>query len=358
MSIGKNRNRRSIRNPAPADDPEAFADRLLEWFAGVRRDYPWRRTGDPYAILVSEMMLQQTQVATVLERGYYLRWMERFPDCATLAAASGEEVLRYWEGLGYYNRARNLQAAARRILDEHQGRFPRDPEAILALPGVGRYTAGAVASIAFGLPEPAVDANIGRVLARLFDFRDPIDVTAGQRQLWDWAAELLPAREPGAFNSALMELGQSHCRAGVDPDCAHCPVAGFCTTDDPRPLPVKRPPKKTVTLDEPVFLLLRNGRVFLEMGAESRRRGFWKLPAMAEDHLDSNRWEEIGRRKYSITHHRVTLIVHAPPPEFTPDPDPARRWFGIDPGASDGVDSIPMASPHRRALEKFRAHFP
>src|SRR5688572_29268824 len=155
-------------------------------------------------------MLQQTQVATVIP--YYERWLSRFPDSSTLAAADESEVLSVWQGLGYYSRARNLHRAARHIVAHHRGAMPDDPEQIRALPGVGRYTAGAVASFAFDLPEPLVDANVARVLARLLNLSEPIDSTAGQRALWKEATELVPQKAPGEFNAALMELGAILCK--------------------------------------------------------------------------------------------------------------------------------------------------
>ena len=159
----------------PLSNPPAFRRTLVAWFGRHARDYPWRRTRDPYAILVSEVMLQQTRIATVLERGFYGNFLTRFPTPAALAAATDDELLRAWEGLGYYRRARMLRDTARAVIKRHGGRFPADPAALLALPGIGRYTAGALLSFAFEIPAPIVDGNIARVLARLFDFHLPID---------------------------------------------------------------------------------------------------------------------------------------------------------------------------------------
>ena len=250
--------------------PEAFARALEQWFAKHRKDYPWRRTQDPYAILVSEVMLQQTQITTVLDRGYYSRWLERFPDFATLAAASEEDVLRTWEGLGYYRRARNLQKLAQVIVAEHRGRMPDDPAAILALPGIGPYTAGAIASFAFHLPEPIVDGNVARVLMRVFDDTTPIDGTEGQKRLWQRAKTLVQAADnPHAFNSALMELGQTLCRVS-DAACAACPVRPHCRTTNPAALPVKA--KRTVITEvtERVFFHRNEDGVLLEQETGKR----------------------------------------------------------------------------------------
>ncbi|MDA0768558.1 MAG: A/G-specific adenine glycosylase, partial [Verrucomicrobia bacterium] len=211
----------------PLRNTRGLRSALLRWFEARREDHPWRRTTDPYAILVSEVMLQQTTVAAVRQNRRFERFLATFPDLPTLAAASEPQLLKAWEGLGYYNRVRNLQKAARAVLEQHQGRFPPDPAALAALPGLGRYTAGAVASFAFGLPVPIVDANIARVLARLFDDPTPIDSSKGQALLWERAAALLDPQHPREFNSALMELGQTHC-ALRSPDCPSCPLRPFC----------------------------------------------------------------------------------------------------------------------------------
>ena len=185
---------------------QELSEALRRWFKAAARTLPWRTTRDPYAILVSELMLQQTRVATVT--AYYDRWMRRFPDVASLAAADEAVVMRTWEGLGYYSRARNLHRAAKKIID-NGGRFPRTLDEIRELPGVGPYTAGAVASFAFGLRAPIVDANIARVIARLRNIREPIDSLAGHRLVWQHAESMLPAHGATArlHNAALMELG-------------------------------------------------------------------------------------------------------------------------------------------------------
>ncbi|WP_394792754.1 A/G-specific adenine glycosylase [Armatimonas sp.] len=202
-----------------------FVSLLLDWYAVHKRALPWRRTSDPYAIWVSEMMLQQTQVATATP--YFERWMARFPTVNALAEAPLEEVLKHWQGLGYYARARNLHKAAKLICEQLGGAFPTTYEGILALPGVGRYTAGAICSIALGLDTPIVDANVIRVLCRVFsipgDPKSPKTLDA----LWEKAEELLPHGQSGDFNQALMELGALHCL--TPPRCTHCPVQSVCT---------------------------------------------------------------------------------------------------------------------------------
>lgn len=318
---------------------ESFQMALAEWFAREGKDYPWRRTADPYAILVSELMLQQTTLAMVLERGHYTRWMAAFPDAAALAAAPEQQVLALWEGLGYYNRARNLQAAAREIVERHGGVFPRGREEVLALPGVGRYTAGAVLSFAFDLSAPLVDGNVARVLARLMDFQEEIDSPAGQRQLWAWAEALVPEKGARLYNSALMELGQRLCVTG-EPVCLLCPVKRWCRATDPASLPRKKPRRAVVLVEEDVLLARHGGAVLLEQEKGRRRGGLWKLPAVAGRPVGRLLWE--GR--YVITHHRVTLRVF----EAAGAPEPLRdgeSWI-----SEARLAEMPMPSPFRRAL--------
>jgi A/G-specific adenine glycosylase len=193
---------------------------MLAFFDERRRELPWRETSDPYRILVSEIMLQQTRVETVVP--YYRRWVQRFPDPASLAEADEEEVLRHWQGLGYYRRARNLQAAAREIVEQWGGDVPGDAKALASLPGVGPYTAGAVGSIAFGQVVPAVDGNVRRVMARLMD-----DPAPGAALLTREVSRLVDPHRPGDFNQALMELGATVCTPR-SPDCPVCPVAEVC----------------------------------------------------------------------------------------------------------------------------------
>ncbi len=204
---------------------ESIASILLDWYGRAGRDLPWRRTRDPYRIWISEVVLQQTRVAQGTD--YYLRFTERFPDVESLAAASEDEVLRMWQGLGYYSRARNLHAAARAVVAGHGGRFPASYEAVRALPGVGEYTAAAVCSAAFGLPVAAVDGNVLRVVSRLFDVAEPVDAAAGRRAVTALAQELLDVRRPGVFNQAMMDFGATCCTP-ARPACAECPLAERC----------------------------------------------------------------------------------------------------------------------------------
>jgi A/G-specific adenine glycosylase len=211
--------------PLEAKVRAAVTQALLDWYGKQRRPLPWRATRDPYCIWVSEVMLQQTQVATVL--GFYERWLRRFPNVEALASADTEDVLKAWEGLGYYSRARNLQRAARDVVSRHAGKLPTSVAELLELPGIGRYSAGAIASIAFARDEPAIDGNIVRVLTRLFGLGgDPKRAPLAGR-LWQLARELLPSGRAGEFNQALMELGATCCTPRV-PRCAECPVRAQC----------------------------------------------------------------------------------------------------------------------------------
>lgn len=296
-----------LARSSPLEAPEEFRAALGEWFGKNGKDYPWRRTSDPYAVLVSEVMLQQTQIATVLGRGFYARFLERFPDVGTLAAAEDDVLLKAWEGLGYYRRARMLRESAKAIRELHGGLFPDDFEAVLALPGVGRYTAGAVLSFAFGKAAPIVDGNVGRVLSRLFDRADPIDCGPMQKWLWETAGALLDRDHPRVYNSALMELGQTHCRPGV-PDCLSCPVASFCRTREPAALPVKAKRQAIEEIDEHAVFSMEGGTILLARQGRGRREGMWRLPV--RDKAAITGLPLLHRRKYGITRYRVTLHVH------------------------------------------------
>ena len=259
--------------------PEDLAQRLLPWYDENARDLPWRRDITPYRVWVSEIMLQQTRIEAA--RGYFLRFMDALPDVAALAGAEEETVLKLWEGLGYYSRARNLHKAAKQIMAEHGGRLPADRDALRALPGVGDYTAGAVASIAFGLPEPAVDGNVLRICARLSRCGGSIGEERVKRAFREELRARYPAERCGDFTSALMELGETVCTPGT-PDCAACPLAGVCAanaagqqTDYPV-MPEKKPRR---IQPKTVLLLCRGGRAALRKRPDrGLLAGMWELP--------------------------------------------------------------------------------
>lgn len=321
------------------EDPEGFRRAVVVWFEREGLDYPWRRTRDPYAVLVSEVMLQQTQIATVLGRGFYSRFMERFPDVESLAAAGDDELLKAWEGLGYYRRARFLREAARAVMARHGGNFPADAEEIRALPGVGRYTAGALLSFAFERPAAIVDGNVARVLSRLMDFHEAVD-GAGLKRLWSWAEGLVDPVHPRAFNSGLMELGQTCCRPGV-PDCLACPVAEWCATREPERLPVKGKKVAVTEVVEHVVLARKGGRLLLRKLEEGRRVGMWRLP----EREAAIGWPELGRWKYGITRYRVTMVVHEAPAGLKPEPGEVWQTAGA-------LERLVMPPVDRKALAK------
>ena len=318
----------------------AFRRLLLRWYRHHERDLPWRKTRKPYAILVSEFMLQQTQVAAVVP--YYNDWLRRFPDFAALAHASENEVLHAWQGLGYYARARNLRASAKLIQDRHGGIFPRQLDAMRELPGVGRYTANAIATFAFDQPVPIVEANTARVLARLFNINAPIDSATGRERLWSSAARLIPKRAAGVFNSALMDLGALVCRP--QPRCAICPVKTFCRATNPETLPVKKPRTRTQHLIETHAFARKRKQILLERSS-GRWRGMWILPPLKLDCFKQSRSSRglIHTSIFPFTNHHVTLRVFAH--RARKIDNRRQRWFEI--GA---LDSIPIPSPHRRAI--------
>lgn len=266
----------AVTPTTPATPAAHVARAILAHFDAHRRRMPWRETADPYAIWVSEVMLQQTRVDTV--RPYYDRWMRRFPSVADLADAEVDEALLHWQGLGYYGRARNLHRAARLVRERHGGEVPRDIAALRALPGIGEYTAGAVASIAFGTPAPAVDGNARRVLARLYDIEDPS--AAGLRRL---AADLVPATRPGDFNQALMELGATICTPRA-PTCTACPVAAWCRArargvQESRPRARRRTARLPHETIDTSVLVRPDGRVLLvRRPATGLLAGLWEFP--------------------------------------------------------------------------------
>ncbi|MEX1023973.1 MAG: A/G-specific adenine glycosylase [Planctomycetota bacterium] len=309
----------------------ALPDELCRWYRAARRALPWRATRDPYRVWVSEVMLQQTRVETV--RGAYRRFLERFPDVGVLAAASEADVLARWSGLGYYRRARALHAAAGEIVAQHGGRFPSDPRAALALTGVGRYTAGAVLSIAYGRAEPIVDGNVARVFARWFLLEDELGTGALERRLWSLAAAAMPAAgEPGAganpgdWNQALMELGATICTP-TSPACQRCPVAELCgarragRVDE---LPRKRPKAPPTPVRLEALVIEHDGaRLVVQRPPSGRMASLWEPPLreVGTQHLWPADFPALGlagfelepgdlaRVKHSITRYTLDVVV-------------------------------------------------
>ena len=303
-------------------------DALIDWFKHNKEDLPWRQTDDPYRIWLSEIMLQQTQIATVLP--YYARFLERFPTVEALAAAPLDDVLKLWEGLGYYSRARNLHRAARMVVEEFGGEFPRTLEGLRTLPGVGPYTAGAVGSIAFGLDVPVLDGNVIRVLARLFNIEDDVRQAGTKRRLWKLAGEIVPAGRAAAWNEGLMELGQRVC-VPRSPRCDVCPVRDFCEAralgvQEQRPIRSQkaRTPHYDVTAG-----VIRDGDghiLIAQRKLDAMLGGLWEFPGgkcdagetlreclrreiREELGIDIEVGPQIAVVKHGYTHFRITLHV-------------------------------------------------
>jgi A/G-specific adenine glycosylase len=309
------------------DRARRLRKRFLAWYDIHRRDLPWRHSRDPYAIWISETMLQQTRVETVIP--YYERFLGRFPDMQTLADADQEDVYAHWAGLGYYSRARNLHSAARRVVDDFAGELPDGAEDLRSLPGVGRYTAGAVASIAFDRPEAIVDGNVKRVLARLLGIRRDVNDKDVAERIWAEAARLADGERPGDLNQALMELGATVCTPRA-PQCSTCPLSRSCDArraGDAEELPRKAAKARVRKVSGVAVWLERRGRVLaVKREAGGLLGGLWELPGgdledgeKPEDGaqrllghhlgLSVSGLSRAGRVKHVFTHRALTLHV-------------------------------------------------
>jgi len=349
-------------------DSGHFTRKLLNWYDRHRRDLPWRvspgapidKRPDPYHVLVSEAMLQQTQVKTVVP--YFRRFIERFPMIEDLAGADEQDVLRLWQGLGYYSRARHLRAAARQIVAEFDGEIPADPAALRTLPGVGRYTAGAVASIAFDRRAPILDGNVARVLCRL----DRITANPRERQiqerLWRRAEEILPERRAGDFNSALMELGATLCTSRA-PKCLLCPVRDDCKafetgTQDRIPAPRKAKPTPLVTRNALCIRHLERSRerfLLEQRPVKGRWAGLWQFITRPQN--GRIRARDLGTIAHGLTHMRYefrVLLVNVPNDDVSRlarwiDPQRATAWVKLD-----ELHNYPMSRPQLRIAQMLR----
>lgn len=322
---------------------------LLRWFGASKRDLPWRRTQDPYAIWVSEIMLQQTQVATVIP--YWWRWMERFPTVDVLASADEQDVLSFWQGLGYYRRCRLLLDGARWVV-EHG--MPTTAEGWLQVPGIGKYTAGAIASIAYGCPAPLVDGNVERVYARLTG--DGAANNELKDAAWRWAGKNLFRERPGDWNQALMELGATVCKP-IAPDCKQCPLMQQCVAFQSwrvNELPAKPKKVQTVQLRHTVWVPIFGERFGLRQIEPGQWwEGMWEFPRILSDgNLDSPElreivgpgWREsVGLVRHSVTHHRIAIDVSFVRCESASD---RLRWV-----SRHELDALPMPAPQRKILK-------
>ena len=351
---------------------------LLAWYRKHHRTLPWRRAPgpgnaaavDPYHTLVSEAMLQQTQVATVVP--YFERFIQALPTLDALARADEQRVLRLWQGLGYYRRARNLHAAARMIVDDFDGEVPADVPALLKLPGVGRYSAGAIASIAHDTPAPIIDGNVARVFARLFHIKQPVDRPDVVKQLWSIAGQLVPKRSPGDFNQALMELGALVCTP-KSPGCLTCPLRKQCKaadTGDPERLPMKLPKKKPKDVTHLVVAVGRGGKyLFEQRPATGLWSNMWQLPTWEDVDPDTARACDDGAQAriagwfadrcgvtpggltaahdftHQTTHRTIRFVVLAAVAEAGRTRPGTGRWHKLD-----QLDDLPLSNPQRTAI--------
>jgi len=341
---------------------------LLRWFAAHARDLPWRHNRTPYRVWVSEVMLQQTQVETV--RDYFLRFMKRFPTVEALAAASQEEVLKVWEGLGYYRRARALQRTARRLVEHHDGELPADVYALQELPGIGLYTAGAIASLAFGIVAPAVDGNVRRVMARALALEQAKTYTVG-----DAVSILIPAHAPGAFNEGLIELGATLCRP-QQPRCLLCPWHNFCKArrlgrQEDFPAPRKR--KEIPHYDVTAAITVRNGDVLIaRRPAEAMLGGLWEFPGgkrqddetlpaalrrelVEEMAITVDVGEQLLMLDHAYSHFRITL--HAFWCRLIEGEPRCSECADLAWVTPDALDDYAMAVTDRQIADRVRAEF-
>ena len=274
-------------------------DTLLPWYKENHRDLPWRNDCDPYHIWVSEIMLQQTRVEAV--RGYYTRFLEALPTVQDLAEAEDERIHKLWEGLGYYSRVRNLKKAANVIVSQHNGVFPENHKDVLALPGIGPYTAGAICSIAFNAPTPAVDGNVLRVIARLTDDDTPVDIPKFRTETEKKLAEIYP-EDAGGFTQALMELGATVCGPNRLPDCDTCPCRGFCKGRyRASELPVRLPKRARKEEERTVFIAVCDGRIALTKRPEKGLlAGLWQFPDVPERLAGQGAADRAGDLGFSV----------------------------------------------------------
>ncbi|HTY98364.1 MAG TPA: A/G-specific adenine glycosylase [Rhodocyclaceae bacterium] len=336
----------------------SFAQRLVRWQRRHgRHDLPWQGDCDPYPIWLSEIMLQQTRVATVI--GYYERFLARFPDLASLAAAPVGEVMALWSGLGYYARARNLHACARAVVRDHGGRFPRQPQRIAALPGIGRSTANAIAAFCFGVPVPILDGNVKRVLCRHFGIEGFPGTPAVERDLWRLAESLLPTREVGAYLQAQMDLGATLCTRSR-PDCQACPLATTCVARSSgriAELPAARPGRTRPERETTALVLLDGGRVLLQ---ERPPAGIWggllSLPELPAKTTPEACAGKLGCRlrskralrpiRHAFTHFRLTVKPLVCAVSAIPGvAEPGLQWL-----AAGELAGAPLPAPIRRLL--------
>ncbi len=329
---------KNIQKTSEATRIEGTRRALLEWHEiHGRHDLPWRRSHDPYQVLVSEFMLQQTTVATVIPR--FNQWMKLFPTLSALADAGQEAVLAAWQGLGYYSRARRLHATSRAIVARHGGVIPTAREDLLALPGIGEYTAAAILAFAYNHPSIVLDTNIARVIARWNNLEDPIDTTGGQAALREAAVIFFHPRDARAMTSALMDLGAILCTART-PKCNSCPLQQSCQAISPESLPKKSPRAVTTRKTEHRAWIVRNGRLFLEHSQGPLWQGLWILPELGTTKPTGRTMTKIT---YPITRYRVVMKVY-----------PAGNGVKatLEGFSREELEEIAIPTPHRLVISK------
>jgi A/G-specific adenine glycosylase len=319
----------------------AFQRKLVEWYRREHRPLPWRDTRDPYAITVSEFMLQQTQVATVLP--YYKRWLAFFPSWQTLASAKEVDVLKAWEGLGYYSRARNLHKLAQAVVQRPSRELPRTVEELEQMPGIGPYSARAIAAFAFGQKTAVLDGNVIRILARVFAIQDNIALPATRKKFWALVERLAPQKDNDLFNQAIMELGALVC-APRKPQCLLCPLQTLCKGKrEPEKYPNKER-AKAIRLEEKIAIIERAGRFWLEPYAGTKRlAGLWRFPLL--DTRAMRPMEKLHELAYAITKYRVRLEVFAA--AWKKSPRSNGKWL-----TREEIESLPLSSPHRKTASQ------
>ncbi|KAB2644213.1 MAG: A/G-specific adenine glycosylase [Verrucomicrobia bacterium] len=311
--------------------------KLNAWFRNHgRHDLPWRTTFSPYEVLVSEFMLQQTTVATITPR--FLIWMELFPTLEMLAQASEEAVLGAWQGLGYYSRARRLHLVAKTVVSNFQGKIPRDLDQLLALPGIGPYTAKALLAFAFDQPVEVLDTNIIRVIARLNNITEPIDTKRGHLLIKESARNILPPKNGRVFASALMDLGSMVCKSG-EPLCDACPLSSECEAEEPSCLPLKQPRVAITKKKEQRAFYYRRNKIYLEKSQGPLWKGLWILPHCSSVQKPREIFSSIT---YPITRYRVTMELYRPSGSIPKS---------LHPFSILELKNIAIPSPHRKALE-------
>ena len=359
----------------PANNLRKLREGLLSWFDANRRKLPWRVSYSPYQVWISEIMLQQTQVKTMLP--YFHRWMARFPDAASIAKAPEDEILRFWEGLGYYARARNIRKAAQMMVTEYGGEVPGDFDSVRKLPGIGRYTAGAIMSVAFNADYPAPDANAGRILARVFDIAHPSGSKEFAETVWRVASNILPPGRARDFNQALMDLGSIVCLSN-EPSCAQCPLSCCCAAFRKGLIadrPVKARKKTTAQIVRAAAVMVSEGRVLIRKRPETGLMpNLWELPGgevpegkSPEQALRQIWLDELGIRlgpmeslcviKHSHTSFRVTLHAFWCG-GYHPAPGPANKAAQLRWASMNELEKLAFSSAHRRiirvALERLK----